>query len=518
MGIPSYFSYILKNHKNIIKKLTNIQNNNLYLDSNSIIYDCLRKTPDKRQLFDDICLKIEEYIHNIKPNKRVFIAFDGVAPVAKLEQQRTRRYKSYLEKKIRKVVYPNEPVGWDTTVITPGTTFMKDLSAFVLKHFENKEKEFGIEEMIISTSNEVGEGEHKLFQYIRDIPHNDDTTVIYGLDADLIMLCLNHLSFAKNLYLYRETPEFVKSLHSDLEPNETYILDIPKLAEAIVKEMNFQRVPNTKQQENRLYDYIFLCFFLGNDFLPHFPSVNIRTSGIQIMISAYQNTIGRTNHNLTDGKCIYWKNVYKLVKYLADNEWRNLMKEYKIRERWEKRSFPYDTPENIMNRFLHTPIKNREIERMVDPHTSHWEERYYKYLFSIDIDQEHKRDICVNYLEGLEWTFKYYIDKCIDWRWSYQYHYPPLWKDLLQFIPYCDTIMIEENDRKPVHPNVQLAYVLPKTSLKYLPDNIYEQLIMKKESYYQDDCEIKWSFCKYFWEAHVELPHIDIEDLEDFCV
>ena len=139
-------------------------------------------------------------------------------------------------------------------------------------------------------------------------------------------------------------------------------------------------------------------------------------------------------------------------------------------------------------------------------------------MFSIDIDQEHKREICVNYLEGLEWTFKYYIDKCVDWRWSYHYHYPPLWKDLLQFIPYCDTIMIEENDRKPVHPNVQLAYVLPKTSLKYLPTNIYEQLIMKKESYYQDDCEIKWSFCKYFWEAHVELPHIDIEDLEDLCV
>ena len=103
MGIPSYFSYILKNHKNIIKKITNTQKNNLYLDSNSIIYDCLRKTSDKRQLFDNICLKIEEYIHNIKPNKRVFIAFDGVAPVAKLEQQRTRRYKSYLEKKKRKV-------------------------------------------------------------------------------------------------------------------------------------------------------------------------------------------------------------------------------------------------------------------------------------------------------------------------------------------------------------------------------------------------------------------------------
>ena len=41
MGIPSYFSFIVKNHVNIIKKLnkTNRQYNNFYLDCNSIVYD-----------------------------------------------------------------------------------------------------------------------------------------------------------------------------------------------------------------------------------------------------------------------------------------------------------------------------------------------------------------------------------------------------------------------------------------------------------------------------------------------
>ena len=46
MGIPSYFSYIVKNHSEIIKKysifLQNNTVNNLYLDSNSIIYDSYR--------------------------------------------------------------------------------------------------------------------------------------------------------------------------------------------------------------------------------------------------------------------------------------------------------------------------------------------------------------------------------------------------------------------------------------------------------------------------------------------
>ena len=67
-------------------------------------------------------------------------------------------------------------------------------------------------------------------------------------------------------------------------------MDIPQLATTIINKMNNYKKINKKQQKNRLYDYIFLCFFLGNDFLPHFPAVNIRTSGIDTLIVAYQNT------------------------------------------------------------------------------------------------------------------------------------------------------------------------------------------------------------------------------------
>ena len=45
MGIPSYFSYIVKNHRNIIKVFNKktFQINNLYLDCNSIVYDSIRE-------------------------------------------------------------------------------------------------------------------------------------------------------------------------------------------------------------------------------------------------------------------------------------------------------------------------------------------------------------------------------------------------------------------------------------------------------------------------------------------
>ena len=112
MGVPSYFAYLIRNHKEMILKLASFkkQINNLYFDSNSIVYDALRvigkdyetyKNDDvfEKELIRLVCVNLENYINDIKPNKKVLIAFDGVAPVAKLEQQRTRRHKSILEKK-----------------------------------------------------------------------------------------------------------------------------------------------------------------------------------------------------------------------------------------------------------------------------------------------------------------------------------------------------------------------------------------------------------------------------------
>lgn len=521
MGIPSYFSYILKKHSDLIKKL-NFKVNNLYIDSNSIIYDALRALEGndnfEDRLIHAVCLKLDEYINQTKPNNTILIAFDGVAPVAKLEQQRNRRYKSVLDKTIRKALGQSIEQTWSSTAITPGTNFMFRLGQYIVNYYNKREAVYGVKKIIVSTSADIGEGEHKIFHYIRQNPlfHKTHCTLIYGLDADLIMLSLNHLPITRKLYLFRETPEFVQSINVNLSPNESYILDIPKLANAIILTMNNHRPPNSLQERNRLYDYIFLCFFLGNDFMPHIPSINIRTNGIETMFEAYQKVIGNTNKNLTNGRIIYWGNVRKLVKYLADDEWKNLVGEYKIRDRWEKRSFPFKTEEDKMKRYLHIPIKNRALEKLIDPFKPKWQERYYKYLFHHDVTDEFKKQVSLNYLEGLEWTMSYYTSYCKDWHWCYKYAYPPLLKDLVSYIPHWETPMIEPNDNTAVSPYVQLAYVLPRQSLHLLPSHIYKKLIDEKSEWYPTDCKIFWAFCKYFWESHVDLPPIDLPGLVKF--
>jgi len=190
----------------------------------------------------------------------------------------------------------------------------------------------------------------------------------------------------------------------------------------------------------------------------------------------------------------------------------------KIRDKKEKIYYPVDTPENIQKKFEALPNYEGEMEKYINPFKPNWQTRYYKTLFNIDIDDVRRKQICTNYLEGLEWTMKYYTTGCPDWRWCYNYNYPPLFCDLIHCVPYFDNEFVEQVAPKPVTELVQLCYVLPKQSLQFLPDKLYQSLIKSHSDWYRTDCTFVWAYCRYFWEAHVNLPHIDINELEKFVV
>jgi 5'-3' exoribonuclease 1 len=536
MGIPSMFSYIVKNHPTIIKEYVKnvLTVDNLYIDGNSIVYDAYNKMDfDKLtesvavSIIRSVILKIEEYISTINPSKTVIIAFDGVAPVAKLEQQRSRRYKSWYQNEITRMIFKKEKDdSWNTTAITPGTKFMAELNDVVSKHFNSASfTRLNVQDIIVSGSNNVGEGEHKIFDYMRMNleRHFIETTVIYGLDADLIMLSINHLSICPNIYLFRETPHFIQSIDSSLKPDANYFLDIPELTKAIVKNMNNDRELTLEQQKNKVFDYIFLCFFLGNDFLPHFPAVNIRTGGVDKLLNAYKATIGDTDEYITDGKIINWNNVRKVVKFLADLEEEFIIKEHRSRNSKEKRLMPENTPEEKFKKFEATPVYERDMEKYINPVKPNWQSRYYNGLFGIKegIKEEEEgedkiRDIAVNYLQGLEWTMKYYTSGCPDWRWKYKYNYPLLLKDLIKYIPVFNKEFVPNKPANPVSEMVQLCYVLPRSSLNLIPSKLYFELLRHHDDWYKGNCDYVWAYCKYFWESHVEMNEINIDELERF--
>lgn len=556
MGIPVYFSHIVKNHANIIKKYTNeLRVDNLYLDSNSIIYDCYHKLNVDTitesvysSIINSVILKIEEYIAIIQPQKKVIVAFDGVAPIAKLEQQRNRRYKSWYQNEISKQINgtksgKGKEDPFNSASITPGTQFMTQLNETVAKYFHDKSStKYNNIEIAVSGSNMVGEGEHKLFDYIRKHPikHfvNNEPTVIYGLDADLIMLCLNHLTVCPHIYLFRETPHFIQSIDASLEPNSNYYLDIPELADEIVKYLNNgHALAQEEQKQGKIRDYVFLCFFLGNDFLPHFPAINIRTGGVEKLLEAYQATIGSNEFLIGPEGSICWENVRKFVGFFQNLEEEFIVKEHRLRNSKERHALRENTAEERFKKFELTPTHDRELEKYINPVKPGWQLRYYASLFQghgsshnqghqqgqqqqghqqtvFVKNEEFVKNICINYIEGLEWTMKYYTSSCPDWRWKYKYNYPPLLQDLIKYIPSKHTIFVPTKPQNPVSELVQLCYVLPRTSLNLLPPKISTELLKKHSHWYNANCNYIWAYCKFFWESHVDMEAIDIEELE----
>jgi len=511
MGIPSYYSYIIKNHSTIINKLNLVnQCNFLYIDSNSIIYDIVKSieynsnsTIFEKNLIELVCLKLMEYIKIFNNPENVIIAFDGPPPMAKLVQQRTRRYKSQIINNISDNINNCTTTKWNTTAITPGTPFMKKLDEAVIDFFKKNTN------VKIFTSETPGEGEHKLFNHLRTYAKKESNIVIYGLDADLIMLSLNHLSYCNNISLYRETPNYISNLNSELDEKENYLIDIHKLSNAIIYTMT--KDYSTQLYSNKIFDYIFLGLMLGNDFMPHFPALNIRSNGIDILLETYYNTINK-NECIFDGKQITWKLFRKFLTTLSENETNYITYEYKRRDNMSKKYLPNNTPEEKERKFQLIPTYERKVENYINPNRVNWQSRYYKMLFDMDINSERLKPICKNYLEGLEWNCLYYTSGCPDWDWYYKYDYPPLLSDLIKFVPYFQTSFIKIKPENPVSSMIQLAYVLPKSQLTLLPNNIYSKL--KDKKWYSDEFTFKWSFCKYFWECHVNFEPIDILELK----
>ena len=613
MGIPSYFVRVVKEIKHLLKPISSLGKpvHNLYMDCNGIIYDavrvhnisdfkstgaCTKQDAYETAILQHVCDKISEYVAQVKPVNRVFLTFDGVAPVAKMNQQRERRYRTWFTSEMEKQFTAVAPAttaapatttttsakpisiveseeNWSTACITPGTAFMNKLHTRMSEYVADKKREYTCSASVassyplymLSSSKEPGEGEHKIFEFIRANPdtHRDQVTLVYGLDADLIMLALNHLHISNEIYLYRETPEFIQSVDSQLKPNEQYYVDIPYMSDCIARYMTASaktKLPiNTGPicpivKKHLVYDYIFMFFFMGNDFMPHFPSMNIRTTGPDTVMNAYnatfQNTITASAttddtpptknrsfiHHSTgaDPLRIHWANVREFVQCLAETEHSRLVAEHTLRDK-RGRAFSsghqservvapvagdnnkhlhntgaYDSVSELLlakcksaTDMLHIPTKERGVEHYIAPQKQGWEQRYYAALFGEQITDRRCQTYCTNYLEGLEWTFQYYTRGCIDWRWRYSYAYAPLLEDLVRFVPTATTAtsapLISQKPKDPIQDTEQLLYVLPPAFQAVLIPSRRDAIVPLKLS----DVRFTWAYCKYFWEAHV---------------
>jgi len=272
-----------------------------------------------------------------QPTKLIYMAVDGVAPRAKMNQQRSRRFRSAHDRNVefQKMIKAGElppdadqsKLVFDSNCITPGTKFMQELTEairyFIIKKV-SEDRSWAKLEVILSGPEVPGEGEHKIMEYIRHMRASgkfdpNASHCMYGLDADLIMLAL--VTHEPNFCLLREKVEFSfrrkvrgRKYYGKIDtPNVVYaqfeFLSVGLLREYLAHE--FLEDGNDPQNlqfdiERIVDDVVFFCFLVGNDFLPHIPTLDIREGALGVMIRLYKHLLPRFGGYLIDRGKIDW--------------------------------------------------------------------------------------------------------------------------------------------------------------------------------------------------------------------
>ena len=509
MGIK-HFSIFFKNHfgEHIykLKKNQNLEEINvnidiLMIDMNGIFHNSAQKifkygnfkykrllssgivknthNQTEKNVFRSVCETVEHIVNTVKPNKQVILCVDGCAPLSKQNQQRQRRYRSAKES--------TGDCIFDSNSITPGTKFMDQLSKyidfFVKQKVNNDWKDLDI---VFSNEKVPGEGEHKLINYIRKYSNPNDTFCIHGLDADLIMLSLG--TRKEHFYILKD----------DLY-NHSYDFECINIGEVSKDIIKLLRWDNNCNDDFIIFDFIFLCFMVGNDFLPQIPSVEIIEKGIELILEIYKQICSQEGHityKLNDKKIIFDKKVLqKILVEISKYEKENF--EYKMNKK--QNFFPDIILENCI-----TYDNVGKINVNIDEYRNKYYEKKLK--------NTEKEKICHEYFEGMNWVINYYINGVPDWKWFYPYHYAPMCSMLSEHI---DTFEIKPYPKSiPSTPFQQLLSVLPPKSAKLIPQPLCN-LLLDEKSPLQKNCpdnfELDLSGKRKEWEGIVILPMVDFK-------
>ena len=172
----------------------------------------------------------------------------------------------------------------------------------------------------LSDATVPGEGEHKIMQFIRieraQPGYNPNQRhILHGLDPDLIMLAL--ATHEPHFTVLRELVEFGnKNRDKPSKSDAQKLLDAQSFREmaessaknpadewVLSKPLNLLSIPSRRISmfrsslpfeydfERVIDDFVLLCFFVGNDFLPHLPSLDLKDGALDFLIEVYKELL-----------------------------------------------------------------------------------------------------------------------------------------------------------------------------------------------------------------------------------
>lgn len=497
MGVPGFYRWITQRYPLIRRRMNDVARpriDNFYVDFNCIIYNALRlvdTSVSMDQLFDETCRYLDLLVQIIQPQSVLFIAVDGPAPFAKCSQQRSRRFVAARDRR---------PGGFDSTSISVGTEFMESLHQVLLSYFEEKTKTdqtWKKPQLIYSSHRVPGEGEHKFFNYFREQRKSarwnpNATHCVYSPDADLIFLCLQ--TREKYFYIMREWECWIGP-HENVGNGKLNKLrasesDFELLHLTLIRDYLLLDFEGTKDVNRLIDDFAAFSYFIGNDFIPHFPDVNIQS--FEEVVNAYQASVLAKNQYIIENgafnKPVFKNLLLEIIKRFSCSKQNNNNKQK------QKNAFDFT----------------------VNPEQKSLEYLKLKYPEEMDQDpEEFQKKLCFAVLDSFEWVLQYYTKGCPSWTWCYQYFYAP---PLVTIAKFCEQHISSFTLDRPPFPFEQLLCILPPQSSNLLPEPIGN--LMKDPrlvEFYPETFEIDLNGRRFEHEGVVLIPIVDVDMVREIA-
>ena len=437
MGIPFLFASLIRSHAgivNTIKKDTPLDVDVFGVDFNCFIHRYLNESDPVKSVLD----AFDHILKTVCKAKQVYVSLDGLVPYAKIVNQRYRRMKTKEQSEV-----------FDRNQISPDTPFMRELEQGLKARFPF---------VLLSSTQEPGEGEHKLFLEIEKLPSEQRKTVcIYGLDADLILISLirHKVSYPGGLHLLRESGEF----------------NDPKMAEAEFGSLSIWKL--LSQLPIDILQYTALCILcFGNDFMPSLAMFSLREDGYSRALHMYEHS-GKPDLLTVEGRT-------RFLEYASSKEIQVLRERVHLRRRPEEKAIFGKDSSLVSKKFsLHYLDGVQNIGPVVDA-----------------------------YWKTFHWTLHYFTNGTpLNWDWVYPYAEAPLITDIVE---YEESLPPKAGKCKFVLRN-QLCFILPEASLKktrrkvMFPDEIYTETRMPWMKRYDWETKPRISLP---WNPQYELTHV----------
>lgn len=344
--------------------------------------------------------------------------------------------------------------------------------------------------------------------YIRSIksqPGYDPNTrhCCNSLDADLIMLGL--ATHEPHFALLREEVDFsggrnskgggaTKEVKRQVEKEKWELLDLNMLRQYLKLEFEDNSLPFKFDLESLIDDWVVLVMLVGNDFLPHIPSVDVSEGALDEIMSSYREVLGSLGGFICEGGEINAARIAKIFNMLGDRESSVL---YERSQKKQKKG----------------KSKNNGVADHKD-----YKATYYRTKFGLDPESPEDsmviRHAAESFFEGMVWCFKYYYEGVPSWTWFYPFHYAPMVSDMVNLTE----IQVHFHKGSPFKPFTQLLSCLPPPSANFLP-KCYRELMTSSSSpvidLYPEEFEADLNGKRNPWEAVNLLPFIDSDRLEE---